>query len=107
MSTTQVSAEETEQIAYRIGVRLALKLEEYYVRMCVFLGKIRIEVETPFAGYVRGRIETPKYVITFEPLGRDSDYCIAGLLAGVELKDRVEDTDIENIVQLVATVFRM
>jgi len=65
------------------------------------------EINAQYAVYVSGKVETQKYTVSFEPLECGSDYCVAGLLAEVELKDRVEDTDIENIAQLIATVFRL
>jgi hypothetical protein len=65
------------------------------------------EINSEYTVYVRGRVETPKYVIAFEPLECDGDYCVAGLSAEVTFKERVDDIDIENMAQLIATVFRL
>jgi hypothetical protein len=54
-----------------------------------------------------GRIETEKYVVYFRPSQCGGDYCIAGLEAEIEFKDKVTDIDISNIAQLIITVFRL
>jgi hypothetical protein len=66
-----------------------------------------MEINSEHAVYVHGRIETPKYVIEFTPLECSEDYCIAGLTVEITFKERIDDTDIENIAQLIATVFRL
>jgi len=65
------------------------------------------EINSEYAIHVRGRLETPKYVVEFSPLECSEDYCVVGLLAEIEFRERVEDIDIENIAQLIATVFRL
>ena len=57
--------------------------------------------------YNSGKIETPKYVINFEPLECLGDNCVSGLTAIVQFKDKVTDIDVSNIAQLIITVFRL
>jgi len=65
------------------------------------------EINTEYAVYINGKIETKKYTVSFEPLECQNDYCIAGLYVEVEIKDKVTDIDISNIAQLIITVFRL
>jgi len=64
-------------------------------------------INEEYCVYNEGKIETPKYIITFEPLKCLGDYCVVGLTAEVEFKNKVTDIDIGNIAQLIITVFRL
>ena len=59
------------------------------------------------AVYVNGKIEIQKYVVEFSPLECEKDYCIAGLEAEIQFKDKIDNIDISNIAQLIITVFRL
>jgi len=74
--------------------------EEYY-------NDLLEEINQESCVYINGKIETPKYTVNFEPLECKNDYCISGLFAEIELKDKIDDIDISNIAQLIITVFRL
>ena len=65
------------------------------------------EINSEHAVYVWGRIETEKYIIEFAPEECEEDYCIAGLRAEIAFKQRVTETDLDNIAELIAAVFRL
>jgi hypothetical protein len=65
------------------------------------------QINEEYCVYNSGKIETPKYVINFEPLECKGDNCLAGLSVEIELKDKVTDIDVSNIAQLIITVFRL
>jgi hypothetical protein len=65
------------------------------------------EINTDYAVYINGRIETEKFVITFRPEECREDDCIAGLTAEIEFKQKVTEADLDNIAELVAAVFRL
>jgi hypothetical protein len=65
------------------------------------------EINMDYTVYVTGRIETEKFAITFEPEECERDECIAGLTAEVEFKQKVTEVDLDNIAELIATVFRL
>ena len=80
------------------------EIEEYFEEQYTeFLEEINGEHTV----YVNGKIETQKYTITFEPLECEQDYCVAGLYVQVELKDKIDNIDIENIANLIADVFHL
>ena len=65
------------------------------------------QINEEYCVYNSGKIETPKYVITFSPLECLGDNCVAGLEAEIEIKDKIDSIDISNIAQLIITVFRL
>jgi hypothetical protein len=65
------------------------------------------EINTDYAVYVTGRIETEKFAITFEPEECREDNCMAGLTAEVEFKQKVTEVDLDKIAELIAVVFRL
>jgi len=65
------------------------------------------EINQESCVYVNGKVETQKYTVNFEPLECENDYCVSGLYAEIEFKDKVTDIDISNIAQLIITVFRL
>jgi len=65
------------------------------------------QINEEYCVYNSGKIETPKYIVTFNPLECLGDNCVAGLDVEIEFKDKVTDIDISNIAQLIITVFRL
>jgi len=65
------------------------------------------DIDGENAVYVNGKIETQKYVVEFSPLECENDYCIAGLEVEIQFKDKIDNIDIENLANLIITVFRL
>jgi len=64
-------------------------------------------INEEYCVYNEGKIETPKYIVSFSPLECLGDNCVAGLTAEIEFKDKITDIDISNIASLIVTVFRL
>ena len=64
-------------------------------------------INEEYCVYNEGKIETPKYIVSFSPLECSHDYCVVGLTAEIEFKDKITDIDIGNIASLIVTVFRL
>jgi len=65
------------------------------------------QINEEYCVYNSGKIETPKYIVSFSPLECLGDNCVVGLEAEIEFKEKVTDIDISNIAQLIITVFRL
>jgi len=82
------------------GVDMEEAFEDAYERMLE-------EINTDYTVYISGRIETKKFVIEFYPEECRGDDCIAGLTVEVRFKQKVTEVDLDNIAELIATVFRL